>query len=140
MSKKNYKKPTEKYKITQTTEQLTGTKIKYGSATYCLLVYAVMKSRMKENTFSTKDISHVLTGKLKNQSDAKRAAEVLVKAGCLRQATESTWVVTKFGTEVRKKFAWYGTTNRENKFYALKNRSSRQRKEISWEDEIEINL
>jgi hypothetical protein len=140
MSKKNYKKPTKKYEITKTTEELTGTKIKYGSATYCLLVYAVMKSRMKANTFSTKDISHVLTGKLKNQSDAKRAADVLVRAGCLKQATESTWVATDFGIEVRKKFAWYGRTDRENKFYAIKSRSAKQRKEISWEDEIEINF
>lgn len=136
MGKKDYKK----YEVTQSTEEITGTKIRYGSATYCLLVYSVMKSRMSEKSFSTKDISNVLTGKLKNQSDAKRAVNVLVNAGCLEQIDESRWKATEFGIEVRKKFAWYGNMNNEQKLYNWKNRSAKQKSQISWEDEIEINL
>lgn len=138
-AEKKYKKRV-KYEITKTTEELTGTKIKYNSASYSLLCYSVMKSRMKNSSFSISDISYVLAGKLKSPSNAKRAVDVLLAAGCIKPASDSTWVATEYGIKVRSMFAWYGDTTAANRLYNSDRARYRIKKEISWEDEIEINF
>lgn len=134
---KKYKKKT-KYSINKTTEELTGTKIQYGSATYTLLCYAVMKSRMKPPTFSPNDVVYVLAGKFEAPVIAKRSLSVLLNAKCVEEISPNEWIATEKGINVRKIFAWYGNTVRQNQLYSRHKKSSSQK--ISWEDEIEINL
>lgn len=137
MSKKKYKN-SNRQAIGKSTEELTGTKIKYGSATYSLLCFAAMKSHMKEQSFGIHDVMRVLAGKLKTPSDTQRAVNVLVNAGCLEESSSGSWKLTKFGLETRKIFAWYGSTVSEAEMG--KNKHRNKTKKISWEDEIEINL
>lgn len=139
MSKKKYKK-SNRQTIGKSTEELTGTKIKYGSATYSLLCFAAMKSHMKEQSFSIPDVIYVLAGKLKTPSDTQRAINVLVGAGCLEESSNGLWRLTKFGLETRKIFAWYGSTVSSIEIEKNKHRAASRKKEISWEDEIDINL
>ena len=137
MSKKKYKR-SSRHVIGKSTEELTGTKIKYGSATYALLCFAAMKSHMKEQSFGIHDVMHVLAGKLKTPSDTQRAINVLVGAGCLEESSSGSWKMTAFGLKTRKTFAWYGSTVSAIEMEKSKHRN--RTKKVSWEDEIDINL
>lgn len=139
MSKKKYKKTT-KYVIGKTTEELTGTKIKYGSATYSLLCFAAMKSRMTEPSFSIREAMHVLAGKLTRASDTQKAINILINYGCLEKSSDNRWKLTDFGMKTRKIFGWYGNTVSNFEMEKNKNRAASQKRQIGWEDQIEISF
>jgi hypothetical protein len=127
-----------KYKIHKSTEELTGTKIKYGSATYTLLCFAEMKSRMKQPSFSLKDVVYVISGKITRNSDAKKSINILISAGCLEQVSDGKWKITDFGIKTRKIFGSYGSIASDYKLELNRRRSLYKREEIGWEDQTEI--
>ena len=134
---------TDKYKkysrfeVSQSTEELTKTKIQYGSASYSLLCYAAMKSRFLEPSFSVEDAMYVLSGRLDSRADTLRKIKVLIKQNCLEQISEDKWKITDFGIETRKIFGWYGNTLTNNQIEKRK-KSKKRMQEISWEDAIDF--
>jgi|GEM_PF-3893316 len=136
-SDQSRKKDYHKYKhheIHQSTEELTGTKIQYGSASYSLLCYAAMKSRFKEKTFSISDAMYVLSGRLDSSSDTKRKINVLIKQNCVEEVSSGRWQITDFGLKTRKIFGWYGNTL--TVFQLEKRKADKRKSPLSWEDEV----
>lgn len=125
----------ELIKMKKTTEELTGTKIKYGSGTYSLLCYAAMKSNSKDPSFSTEDVIFVLNGKLKNSTHVNKSISVLLRANCITSIGMGRWTLTPFGVKTRKILGWYGNTVSEFEFQNNQKRREKDRKRIAWEDE-----
>lgn len=126
----------KKYEIKQSTEELTGTKIQYGSASYSLLCYAAMKSRYVDPSFSVKDAMYVLSGKLDKPSDALKKINVLIRQNCLEKVSADRWRITQFGMDARKVFGWYGNTL--TNFQIEKRRIDKRMEPLGWEDEINL--
>lgn len=133
--KKNYHKHVQ-HEIHQSTQELTGTKIQYESASYALLCYAAMKSRYKDKTFSIAEAMYVLAGRLDSASDTKRKIDVLIKQNCVQQVSSDRWQITDFGMKTRKIFGWYGNTL--TNIQIQKHKADKRKAVISWEDEINL--
>lgn len=134
--KKSYPKKYARYEIRQSTEELTGTKIQYGSASYALLCYAAMKSRYSDPSFSPADVMYVLSGKLDKRSDVLRKINVLIRQNCLERVSDDRWKITEFGLEAREVFGWYGNTLTNSQ---IEKRKADKRKEpVGWEDQIDF--
>lgn len=132
-SQKDYHAYT-KNRIHQSTEELTKTKIKYGSASYSVLCYAAMKSRFADKTFTVEDIMYVLAGKLNRPSDTKRKIKVLTENNCIEQVSPNRWQITDFGLETRRIFGWYGRTMASVRMERRK--ADNRIPPPDWEDEI----
>jgi hypothetical protein len=83
--------------------KISKTKIKRGTTPYILLCFA--KSR--KTTFTAKQASFVLAGKMRYQKDVVRAAKPLVLNGYLKECGPSnqcqfSWSITPRGLEVLK--------------------------------------
>lgn len=89
-----------------TNNQKFKTKIQYGGATYALLCFA----KSKKSAFNTKQVVHVLSGKMRCKNDVMRSVNLLIQHNCLECVDSSNdpcreWVITSEGHVVLRLIA-----------------------------------
>lgn len=73
----------------------------YGGSAYLALTYA----KMKNCSFSSKDLSKCLAGKFRTVDGATKALKVLEKNKCVERLSVSDWKITPIGIQVIYQFA-----------------------------------